>query len=384
MKTLWSHQVSALVAKLIPCLLLILGACSSPGKPTPKPLEPIPSPITGRVIWKQNLGSMAFPLSVAVQGRDTLALADGDGLIRVLKAESGQLVWQLPLGEQLQAGVGFDGRVAAVVTRQGEVVAAQSSGVLWRQALPVPVVTAPLVAGERVFVLASDRSVHAFDALDGRRLWVFRRPSDSLTLLQPGVLRASGRTLVVGQGPRMMGLDPLNGAILWDVALSFPRGINELERLADLIGPSARVGDLICARAFQSAIGCINTQQNTLVWNKNLGGTMGVAADNDLLYVADASDRISAWRTHSGALAWARDALLHHGLTAPALVGSSLVFGDQAGRVHFLSRHNGKDQLRIETDGSAIVATPVVVGTTVVVVTRQGGVFCIRPVFSEN
>jgi GT2 family glycosyltransferase len=35
--------------------------------------------------------------------------------------------------------------------------------------------TAPLVAGERVFVLTVDRIVHAFDAIDGRRLWTMQR-----------------------------------------------------------------------------------------------------------------------------------------------------------------------------------------------------------------
>ncbi len=378
---LLTADVSMWMLRWMSCFVFLLTACSSPSPPSPRALEPIASPtFAARTVWQQHLGSsVSFPLSVAVQGSEALALASDDGLIRVLSTESGQSLWQLSLGEPLQAGVGFDGRVAAVVTRKGDVLALQSSGILWRQSLPVPVVTAPLVAGERVFVLASDRSVHAFDALDGRRLWVFRRPSDSLSLLQPGLLRGLGRVLVVGQGPRMVGLDPSTGAVLWDTALSFPRGVNELERLAELVAPSARVGDLLCARSFQSAIGCIDTRQNTLVWNKNLGGTLGVAADHHLLYAADASDRISAWRTHTGASAWSRDAFLHRGLTAPALVGSSLVFGDRSGLVHFLSRDDGKDQFRIETDGSAIVSTPVPVGGAVVVVTRQGRVFLIRP-----
>jgi outer membrane protein assembly factor BamB len=36
--------------------------------------------------------------------------------------------------------------------------------------------TAPLVAGERVFVMGVDRVVHAFDATDGKKLWVLQRP----------------------------------------------------------------------------------------------------------------------------------------------------------------------------------------------------------------
>jgi len=37
-------------------------------------------------------------------------------------------------------------------------------------------------------VMGVDRIVHAFDALDGRRLWSYQRPGEALTLAQPGVL----------------------------------------------------------------------------------------------------------------------------------------------------------------------------------------------------
>jgi outer membrane protein assembly factor BamB len=46
----------------------------------------------------------------------------------------------------------------------------------WRKRVPSSVVTPPLVAGERVFVMGVDRAVHAFDAIDGRRLWTSAAP----------------------------------------------------------------------------------------------------------------------------------------------------------------------------------------------------------------
>ena len=67
------------------------------------------------------------------------------------------------------------------------------------------------MAGERVFVVGVDRVVHAFDALDGRRLWTLQRPGDALTLSQGGVLRPFKDTLLAGQGPRLAGVDPLKG-----------------------------------------------------------------------------------------------------------------------------------------------------------------------------
>ena len=59
--------------------------------------------------------------------------------------------------------------------------------------------------------------------------------------------------------------------------------------------------------------------------------------------------------------------------------GKTVVFGDENGTVHWLARATGEAQLRMPTDGSAIVAQPVVSGTTLLVVTRKGGLYAFRP-----
>ena len=132
----------------------------------------------------------------------------------------------------------------------------EAGEVRWRARLNSAVSTPPLVAGERVFAMGVDRVVHAFDVLDGRKLWVLQRPGDALTISAAGVVAPFQNTLLVGQGPRLTGVDPLRGAIRWEVPIASPRGTNEVERLADLIGPVVRAGDVVCARAFQSAVGC--------------------------------------------------------------------------------------------------------------------------------
>jgi outer membrane protein assembly factor BamB len=220
--------------------------------------------------------------------------------------------------------------------------------------------------------------VQAFDALDGRKLWLLQRPGDPLTLAQSGVLSAFKDTLIVGQGPRMAGVDPTRGEVRWDVVVGSPRGANEIERLADLVGPAVRVGDTICARSFQAAVGCVDAQKGVTLWSKNIGGTDAVAADADFVFAGDASDRITAWKANGDA-AWTTDKLLYRTLSAPLSVGKTVVFGDEDGTLHFLARDTGDALLRLTTDGSAIVAQPVVSGTVMLVVTRKGGLFAFRP-----
>ena len=258
-------------------------------------------------------------------------------------------------------------------------MAIEAGKVKWRKTLGVRVATAPLVAGERVFVLSVDRAVQAFDGGDGSRLWQMQRPGDPLTLAQTGVITAFKNTLVVGQGPRLAGLDPVGANVRWEVPIGSPRGANEVERLADLVGPAVRNGDVICARSFQSGVGCVDAERGSAVWTKAIGGTDAIGGDAELLFGADASDRLTAWKAPTGDVAWTSEALMFRRLGAPATIGSSVVYGDGSGMLHWMSRSKGEAQLRLPTDGSAIEVPPLVVGGMLIVVTRSGGVFAFQP-----
>ncbi|NUP84317.1 MAG: PQQ-binding-like beta-propeller repeat protein [Burkholderiaceae bacterium] len=359
-------------------LLVSLGACSSGGRPNPTPLEPVQPQIAGRQVWSVRLDSVRFPLAVAARDGQ-FVIAGTDGTVMALDAQNGAIRWRAQAGRSLSAGVGSDGRYAAVVTTANELVVFERETRLWSAPLNSRTSTAPLVAGERVFVMGVDRVVHAFDVLDGRRLWTYRRAGEPLTLAQPGVVAAYKDTLVVGQGASLVGLDPLKGTLRWDVPVTSPRGTNEVERLNDLVGPLLRAGDTLCARAFQTAVGCVSADPARLRWSRLAGGHNAVGGNAELVAGADASDRITAWRSGAGEIAWTNERLLYRGLSAPLVVGKTVIFGDLEGQVHFLSSIDGRVQLRLPTDGTPVVAQPVVSGTTTLVVTRAGGVYAFRP-----
>jgi outer membrane protein assembly factor BamB len=229
-----------------------------------------------------------------------------------------------------------------------------------------------------VFVLAVDRSVHAFDAVDGRKLWSVQRPSDPLTLAQAGVLLPYQDTLLVGQGTRLVALDPLRGSVRWEQPLATPRGTNEVERLADLVGPSARDGDTVCARAFQAAVGCVNAQRGALAWTRVVGGLHGVALGGGRLLAADASDRISTWNASTGEPSWNSEALRYRGLSAPVVLGRDVIFGDDDGLLHALSLDDGRLVSRIATDGGRPVTASAPLAGTALFVARSGAVLALR------
>lgn len=356
----------------------LLGACASSDKAKMADLVANPASMGIKAAWSSSVGGVAFPLNVRAQGAN-LYVASTDGVVVAIDGRTGGDVWRTSIKAKLTAGVGSDGRFAAVINRNNELIALDAGREIWRQKLSAVSLTAPFVAGERMFVLSGDRSVTAFDAATGRKLWQQQRPGEALVLQQSGVILSVGDTLVVGLGGRLAGLNPQTGSIRWETAVANSRGTNEVERLVDLVAGVSRSGDQVCVRAFQSAVACIDGVRGTSVWNKAAIGSTGIGGDSDTVFGSESDGTLIAWRRSDGDKLWANELLKHRSLSTPLLVGRAVVVGDGSGYVHFLSRDNGSTLNRMPTDGSAVVAGPLLVGQTVVVVTRRGGVFGFRP-----
>jgi len=367
------HCAGVLVA-----LLALLQACAISDKPKPTTLEPAPTLAKAKEQWRFNLGSTASPLEAHVVGRQVL-LASSQGELAAVEARSGKVVWRASLAQALSAGIGSDGDTAAVVTRENQLIVLRDGKELWRQKMPSLTLTPPLVAGGRVFLQSADRTVSAFDASTGRKIWVQKRPGDALVLGQAGVLMAVGDTLVSGQSGRLLGLNPQNGSTRWDAAVAMGRGVNEVERLVDMVSGVSRVNDNLCMRAFQSAVACVDAQAGRTVWTKTAAGSSGIAGNGTTIFGSEADGKVIAWRRLDGEKLWTSEKLRFRGLSSPVLFASMVVVGDFEGFLHFLSVQDGSLLSRTTTDGSAIALVPVVADETLVAVTSRGVVIGFRP-----
>jgi outer membrane assembly lipoprotein YfgL len=357
----------------------LLAACSSsPKAPQPAPLGPVANLMGTSLIWSAQVGAGHVGLQPLVAGGRVFA-ASAAGSVLALDARTGAVAWRAELNTPLAAGVGSDGETAAVVTRENQLVALRDGREVWRIRLNARSFTAPLVAGKRVFVLAADRSIAAYDSANGARLWATTRPADPLVLNQPGALLAVGDSLVAGVSGRLAGFNPDNGAVRWEAPVASPRGTNEIERLVDIVGPVARLGASVCARAYGAAVGCVDASRGTPVWTKPAQGTTGVHGDDRLLFGSESDGRFVAWRRDSGEPAWTIDRLKHRELSAPLALGRVVAVGDNTGLVHLVSREDGSEMTRLSTDGSPVLAQPVLAGDALVVQTRNGGLYAWRP-----
>ncbi len=356
-----------------------VAACSSSGnKPKPAELGPLLPMVSVRQVWVSPMGATPTAMTLSVQG-DQVVVASGAGTVAQLDVNTGKDIWRLALASPLSAGVGSDGHMAAVVSQRNEVIAMVAGKEVWRERLPSAVYTAPLVAGQRVFVLGADRSVTAFDGNSGARLWSQSRTGEPLVLRQPGTLLAVGDTLVAGLGGRLIGFNPNNGNTRWDVLLAAPKGANDIERMVDLVGPVSRVGNEVCARAFQTAIACVDASRGRVRWAQAADGRSGLGGDDRWLFGVESDGSVVSWQRDTGQKGWTYSGLLHRNGRNPLLLGRSLAVADDVGYLHLLSREDGNPMARLTTDGSPILSAPVLAGDTLIALTRNGNLFAWRP-----
>ena len=119
----WSaNRSAARTVGLATAAIVTLGlvGCAA-DRPKPTALEAVTAQIAGRQVWSARVDSVQFPLAVATPA-DAFVVAGTDGTVLSLDAQSGRELWRGSAGDRLSAGVGSDGRFAAVVTRDNQLV----------------------------------------------------------------------------------------------------------------------------------------------------------------------------------------------------------------------------------------------------------------------
>jgi len=330
--------------------------------------------------WSASAGKAGgYSFTPAVVG-GAVFVASGDGSLSRL--EDGKTVWKISTGHALSAGVGANGRLVAVGTPKGDVLAfaADSGKPLWQARVSSEVLAAPAVGDDGVAVRSGDNRVFLFDAGDGGRKWVYQRSTPTLSVRGAGSPVFADRYLFVGfPGGRLAALSLQNGALVWEGPVAQPKGATELDRVADVVAPPVADGRQVCAVAFQGKVACFDMGQGgALVWSRDLSSAAGLALDGRYLFVTDDNGVVFALDRLTGSSLWKQDKLLNRRVSAPAVRRGLVAVADGEGLVHFLSREDGSFAARLKIDGSPIRSALQPLETGFLVQTTGGSVSAIE------
>ncbi len=360
--------------------LLLTSCASGPKRPDPTPLGPVAAILQAKTAWQARIGPVpaTFTTAVAAGG---VVVASSNGTVERLDASTGREIWRSKIAGGISAGTGSDGTFTAVVNQHNQLVSLGPRGqVLWLYQLPTSVITAPLVVGGSIVVQGADQRLWAFNAANGERFWTAESRAPALLLQQASGITVQGDNLLVGTAlGRIESFASANGTLQWQATLARPRGITEVERVVGIVGAPAVAGSMVCARAYQSVIGCADLDTGRLLWADKADGETGISQNGTLLVATQGDGVVQAYNALDGTKLWSNDKLKYRKLSAPLLVGVTVAVGDYQGFISFLSAKDGSLIGRVSTDGAGIRSPLVLSGDTIVAVTTTGGVFGFLP-----
>ena len=363
---------------------LLLSACGLFGDDDeelePAELIEFETKVPVKRLWKANVGADSEFLRVALRPMgdgNRIYAVSVNGNVVALDPESGKQVWRNKLGIGLSSGPGVGEGLVVVVSADGFVVAlsADDGTERWRAYISGESLATPLVYEDWVVVQAVDNKLIALSVFDGTERWSVEQSTPALTMRGSTSPMQVGQTVVTGfDNGRVMAINLASGDVEWDSMLAPPSGRSDLDRLSDIDGDIAVVGQDIYASGYQGRIASLAAESGQVLWARELSTYVGVTADWNNVYSTLDNGELVALNRRSGTEIWRHNILLRREPTAPVSFRTTVAVGDLEGYLHFFSNVDGEPVARVRAGGSAIVSTPVVMADRLYVQSDDGSV----------
>lgn len=347
----------------------------------PEPLAEIKETVATKILWQAKIGAAEDADFTPVIEAGYAYAASAAGEILKLDASNGSQLWRVNVGEKISGGVGVGGSLVMVGTQRGMVYAYDISGKLqWKSKLSSEILSAPKYFDGLVIVRTGDSRIFGINASDGSRKWVYDRTTPALTLRSSAGVVVDGGVVYAGfAGGKLAAVRADNGKMLWEASVAQPKGVTEIERIADITSLPVVDGPLIYAVAYQGKIAAVDRASGRVVWNRDISSLSGLNAEDARIFVSHAMGSVYALDYTTGKTFWRQAALKNRHLTTPLPMASLIAVGDFEGYVHFLSREDGAIASRVKTNNSAILPQMTQINSnTLLAQTRDGGIYAIQ------
>jgi outer membrane protein assembly factor BamB len=344
----------------------------------PAELIKIETKVPIKKLWSKKLGDDAEYLRVALRpvgDGNRIYAASFDGNVYAFNPENGKQAWRSKLGLDLSTGPGVAENMVVVVGVDGFVVAlsAADGSERWRTYIGGESLATPLVNTENVIIQTVDNRLIALSTFDGSERWTLAQATPTLTIRGSTSPVQAGQAVITGfDNGRLVAIDLDTGDIEWESMLSPPSGRSDLDRLADIDGDIAVVGQDVYASGYQGRVASLAAESGQILWSRELSTYAGVSADWNSVYATLDSGEIVAMNRNTGTEVWRQGALLRREPTVPVSFRNTVVVGDLEGYLHFFSNVDGDPVARVRAGKHAVVGTPIVVADRLYVQSDDG------------
>jgi outer membrane protein assembly factor BamB len=362
-------------------VVLLAGACTKEEDVAP-PAELVDLDPLVRIhrVWSTDTKGgdevLRLGLRPAVEGERVYVAGHG-GDVQALELATGRDLWRFDTKLELSGGPAVGAGLVVVGSSEGTLVALDSAtgAKRWQVTTGGEVLTAPSVASGLVVVRTVDGRLRGLRATDGTEAWNYEQPVPRLSLRGNATPVVSGDMVLAGlDNGKVVALSLASGEVLWTTTVAPAHGKTEIERLVDIDSPVQVSGSDVFVVGYQGRIAMLALGTGQIWWGRDLSSNRGFIADDDTLFVTTSESSVVALRRRDGTPVWTQDSLLRRSVTAPALVGDTLVVADFDGYLHWLDSATGQLLARGRTASSRVSNAPLAAGDLLLVQTDSGEV----------
>jgi outer membrane protein assembly factor BamB len=374
------HRVAIVAAAA-----LFITGCSLFGKDKDKELEPselldFEQTLDVRRLWSEKIGGgsefLRIGLSPAGDGNRVYA-ASYDGNVVALNPDNGRRIWRVETDLMLSSGPGVGEGLVVVAGYDGDLLVLKSADgtEVWRKNIAGESLSRPLVYENNVIVYTIDGRLRVFSAFDGTERWAADQSLPALTQRGASTPVVVGTSVIAGfDNGRLVATTLDDGVTKWEAILTPPSGRSDLDRLADVDGSIAAVGQDVYASGYNGRIAALAAESGDILWERDISTHVGVSADWNNIYAVGDDGEVIALLRRNGTDVWRQDGLLRREPTAPVAFSTAVVVGDFEGYVHFFSNFDGRPVARLRHGKGMISGAPVVMGNKLFVQNESGSV----------
>ena len=257
---------------------------------------------TGDRNWSIELNFLASGTSA---GFGLVVVSDIDGNVIAVDQNDGSKLWSTNVKGEILSKVAIDAKVVVVKTGSGELLGLdrENGEILWSYRSKLPLLT---VRGSSSPVIVDDLVYVSFD---NGRLGVFELNS---------------------------------GFQVWDGAISYVKGVSELENLIDSDSSPVVDGGLIYTTNYQGNLNIFDTAQKRSVWSYETSSFYSPIVSRGMLTIVEANSGLRSFALKTLQESWINEDYINRDLSNAVSYKGSLVVGDFEGYVHVIDTLNGK------------------------------------------
>jgi len=289
----------------------------------------------------------------------------------------------------LGGGLAYDDGKLFATTGYGKVIAIdpQSGKELWKQAINIPIRTAPKVLSDKVIVLTVDNQTIALSVATGDVLWTHRGISEAAGFIADIAPSVTDNIVITPYSSgEIVALDIATGQELWSDTLILNKRTTASDIFTGIGGVPVIADGIVYAVSNNGLLVATEINRGQRLWEQPISSDNTVWVAGDALFVLSRSQELFGLNRADGRIKWTTqlqafedEESKKHPIhwKGPVLAGGKLWVLNADGAMHAIDPQTGAIEKTLDIP-SGIVEVPVVAGKTMFLLDKDASIHALK------